>query len=288
MTLFSCSSCSDSIPLHKPRIHCMVCSWHDICASCYVLSKHTGSHTPQHGTMLLEKSGTLPKPPPLPARPTSVVPSYRAQSPRPVRPNTGTPTNLLAQSPPPVPPATVTRIYSPVQPSTPSGTPQVQRKPVEIAPQAVPASRSVDAAEPRCNAGNATAGGQQGWKPLFEGSSPSRTALAFFNAVFDCLDTLKVGVLAPEQYSTFCDVQGYLPDEDVCKYEHVKTPGQGFLIYAIHTLVDLLADKLNYREEIQQANLRVYLRRSSRLRTPNCVRKLLHRARPTGSYCSPK
>jgi hypothetical protein len=96
---------------------------------------------------------------------------------------------------------------------------------VEIAPHVVPASPSGDAIEPTRNAGTATTGGQQGWKPLFEGSNPSPTALAFFNAVFDCLDTLRVGVLAPEQYSAFCDVQGYLPDEDVCKYQNINPTG---------------------------------------------------------------
>jgi hypothetical protein len=57
-----------------------------------------------------------------------------------------------------------------------------------------------------------------GWNPIFDGCEPSATGAAFFNAVFDCLDTQNRGLLSPEQYSAFNDVQGYLPDQDVCKY----------------------------------------------------------------------
>jgi len=65
---------------------------------------------------------------------------------------------------------------------------------------------------------------QMGWRPLFEGCNPSPTDLAFFNGVFDFLDMTKTGLLTPEQYSAFLDVQGYLPDEDVCKYSNLPYP----------------------------------------------------------------
>lgn len=199
----------------------MVCSWHDVCANCYVLNRYTGSHTQQHGTMLLEKSGTLPKPPPLPVRPTSRLPTYPAQPPQPARPSTDTPPQFPQQPPPPARPTK----FSPAQSSPPLGTPQVQRKPLQNPPRVGATSPTANTAEPTNNAGNSTAGGQQGWKPLFQGSNPLPTALALFNAVFDCLDTLKVGILAPEQYSAFCDVQGYLQDEDVWKRSNKPTFG---------------------------------------------------------------
>ncbi|KAH8679957.1 hypothetical protein BGZ60DRAFT_401015 [Tricladium varicosporioides] len=59
-----------------------------------------------------------------------------------------------------------------------------------------------------------------GWQPFAYGSKPSATFVAFLEAVFACLDTDKDGMLTPEQYSAFLDVQGYGPDEDVWKKNH--------------------------------------------------------------------
>ncbi|KAH6669269.1 hypothetical protein B0J14DRAFT_566027 [Halenospora varia] len=59
-----------------------------------------------------------------------------------------------------------------------------------------------------------------GWQPLAYGSKPSATFVAFLEAVFACLDTDKDGMLTPEQYSAFLDVQGYGPEEDVWKKNH--------------------------------------------------------------------
>jgi hypothetical protein len=179
MSLFSCNSCSDLIVCHKPRIHCSVCFCHDICANCYVLSICTGSHTQDHATSLVIQSGYVPKPPPMPPR-------------RPTLPARHTDTMPVLPAP------------------SPESNSQIQRKPVEVAKQAPVSRVMVTGAEPVETI-------EQVWKPLFDGCNPSPTAVAFFNALFDCLDTTKSGLLTPEQYSAFCDAQGYLPDEDVCE-----------------------------------------------------------------------
>ena len=56
------------------------------------------------------------------------------------------------------------------------------------------------------------------WNPIFEGCVPSATGVAFLNTVFDCLDTKRMGLITPEQYSAFNDVQGYELHEDICKF----------------------------------------------------------------------
>lgn len=42
--------------------------------------------------------------------------------------------------------------------------------------------------------------------------------VAFLEAVFARIDTDKDGLLTPEQYSSFLDVQDYRLEEDVCKF----------------------------------------------------------------------
>jgi len=73
MSLYYCSSCADTIPLHKPRINCNDCRFHNICANCYVLNIFTGQHVQGHTTRVIPKSGRV-LPPPLPARhsPTTI------------------------------------------------------------------------------------------------------------------------------------------------------------------------------------------------------------------------
>ena len=72
MSLYYCSSCADTIPLHKPRINCIDCRFHNVCANCYVLSVYTGQHVRAHTTRVIPKSGKV-LPPPLPARHSSTT-----------------------------------------------------------------------------------------------------------------------------------------------------------------------------------------------------------------------
>jgi hypothetical protein len=63
----------------------------------------------------------------------------------------------------------------------------------------------------------------QGWRLLFDGSRPTQFMVDFFGVIFSCLDTARSGYLTPEQYSAFCDVQGYDLDANVCK-SHLPPP----------------------------------------------------------------
>lgn len=56
----------------------------------------------------------------------------------------------------------------------------------------------------------------QGWQPLFCGSSPTAIYIAFLTAVFQKIDTDIDGLITPEQYTSFLDVQQYALEEDVC------------------------------------------------------------------------
>jgi hypothetical protein len=56
-----------------------------------------------------------------------------------------------------------------------------------------------------------------GWQPLFSGSAPTATYTAFLTAIFKKIDTDNDGLITPEQYSSFLDVQQYTLEEDICK-----------------------------------------------------------------------
>jgi len=376
MSLYTCSSCSDTIPLQKPRLHCTICRSHDICAKCYVLSTYTSGHTADHITTLTRQSGTIPvqqlsSPPPLPPRPSSTNvpqvqhysrpevswnPALQSQttpqySPAPQaqhynRPEVGRkpvveqrnnypqftpplqaqqygnpslgrpvgeaqqqepyfapppqsqpyasqsrPTSVAQQQipyqmpsqsqperpgsvkipvtetqsqylPPPQSqppggtaftiPSSETKLEAPTYDSPhvqPLETPESGRNSVAESQHPAPQNQQPQPQQFADSSTNVTVGyapspqqmaspapvppqnsqRPQGWKPIFEGCNPSAIGLAFFNTVFDCLDTQKKGLLTPEQYSAFNDVQGYAIDEDVCKHRrdrHFFTPAK--------------------------------------------------------------
>jgi hypothetical protein len=236
MSLFNCSSCADTIPLLKPRIQCRICYSHDLCANCYVLGIYTGTHREDHTTVLHKKSETVLKPPPLPPRRVSATaPEQLPSRPAPgrnVQPQ-GVPKYPSPQSQPPTGPPASTK--SPVGPS-PSSSPQIQGvatpqfSPAPPQPSAgpppshpqisgpgYPLMSRVPSREPSGGPPPSAISNQQGWKPFFDGCNPTPTGIAFLNSVFDCLDSMKAGMLAPEQYSAFLDVQCYRLEEDVCK-----------------------------------------------------------------------
>jgi hypothetical protein len=59
---------------------------------------------------------------------------------------------------------------------------------------------------------------QQGWQPLFSGSAPTALYTAFLTDVFKKIDTDNDGLITPEQYTSFLDVQQYAIEEDVCTF----------------------------------------------------------------------
>lgn len=111
------------------------------------------------------------------------------------------------QGPPPLPPRSAGTQQPPATAS--SYKQQIPRKPAntQAAPQQPPSEQQQPAPSQ-----------DGGWRPLFNGSQATPTMIAFFNAIFTCLDTQNIGLLSPEQYTTFCDVQGFTPDEHICKF----------------------------------------------------------------------
>lgn len=271
MSLYACSSCMDNIPLHKPRLHCTDCRSHDICASCYVLSISTGGHTTDHLVDLIEKSGTVPLPPPQPPRP--LLPPRKSTQSSPISPPQSQPyarpevgrsplPHLQSQQIPQYIPQPIPAEYAGprrqvsqyiaqplppayVQPQQQQQTPQYVAQPV-----AQPVVQPVATAGTPAQVINTQPIVQtHGWTPLFEGSEPSALGAHFFSVVFDCLDTQKKGFLTPEQYSAFLDVQGYLPEQDVCMFNPPFTPP--------FRLSCSMLKKNQFREKNEQSTIRL-------------------------------
>ncbi|KAL3417485.1 hypothetical protein PVAG01_10495 [Phlyctema vagabunda] len=95
----------------------------------------------------------------------------------------------------------------PTLPPRPSTIPQMQR------PETF--TRSSDSAP------SADQPPGRGWSPLLVGSKPTPTLVTFLEIVFVRLDTQKTGHLTPEQFSGYCDIQGYALEHDPWK-QHMK------------------------------------------------------------------
>lgn len=54
---FNCDSCSQGIAPTSPRIHCLVCNDHDMCANCAIGGRFTKGHLPSHQLQVFAESG---------------------------------------------------------------------------------------------------------------------------------------------------------------------------------------------------------------------------------------
>jgi len=199
MSLYSCHSCMDNIPLHKPRVQCTNCKFYNICASCYVLSTYTDPHTSAHRVVLVEKSGLIQTPPPPPPRPP--LPARPSNSSNASQTSSYVPTHQTVEN---ASQQTFLRASHSAQPQSP---PPMSESTVRAA---VASHASVQATS---SDGNSRS---DGWMPLFLGCAPSKLGNQLLNTFFDCLDTQKIGSITPEQYSAFLDVQGYSTEENLC------------------------------------------------------------------------
>jgi hypothetical protein len=85
-------------------------------------------------------------------------------------------------------------------------------------PPALPPRPNISTPQAQGNAASAiNAGAQGGWKPLFSGSSATSTFVAFLTAVFKQIDRDRDGLITPEEYTSFLEVQNYTNAEHVCK-----------------------------------------------------------------------
>lgn len=195
MPPYVCDGCWDDIPVLKARIHCLECEDFDLCANCFVVKRFNKTHTAKHKISLEERSGLMP-------RAEGDSPSSTTS------PSSGivpTPTNLS----PPAQVHTKRTIYSPVRAQTTIPA----QNPTHVSPILTIESpriiQSPQQASTISELGN--------WQPLFDGTQPTQMMADLLTAIFICLDTAGTRLLAPEQYSSFLEVQGYSMEEDVCK-----------------------------------------------------------------------
>lgn len=203
MPLYMCDGCWEAIPALKARIHCLECEDFDLCANCFVVGRFGKGHLKKHKTSMEERSGidvgdeAEPENPTLRAAP-AIQSSWQSNPTSPPYSSTQSPRSSQGRAP----------VQSPAQSShhnTPARTPIVF--PTTVAQnsytqlQFSPTQTEITS----------------GWQPLFHGIQPTQTMLDLMTAIFLCLDTTGIRLLAPEQYSKFLDVQGYLTEENVCK-----------------------------------------------------------------------
>ncbi|KAJ7151775.1 hypothetical protein C8R43DRAFT_1235815 [Mycena crocata] len=56
-TDYTCDGCKQPVPAAHPRVHCLVCADHDLCAVCALGENFGGGHSASHQTTIYRKSG---------------------------------------------------------------------------------------------------------------------------------------------------------------------------------------------------------------------------------------
>ncbi|KAF2710236.1 hypothetical protein K504DRAFT_254937 [Pleomassaria siparia CBS 279.74] len=259
-SLYTCDGCSEYIPAAKARLDCDNCvPKHDTCANCYVVGNYTKGHVEGHTSSLIVQSGFRPQPPPMPPRGQDAGGSrqqnqetygqqnmnvkqqqqqqqQQRQYPQSVAPVQQNQQSQYAQSPAPVQQYQQSKqgygqqqVYGQQHVPAHQYTPTQQYAPVRQ--QVVPLPQASPSA-PRTPTQGTSQPSPSGWQPLFSGSAPTATYTAFLQAVFARLDTDKDGLISPEQYSAFLDVQQYRLEEDVCTY--IPATSLHLLVSSIH------------------------------------------------------
>ncbi|KAJ7641931.1 hypothetical protein FB45DRAFT_1054312 [Roridomyces roridus] len=54
---YNCDGCMQGIPSTRPRVHCLTCVDHDLCANCALGERFVGGHTPAHPTQVFLIAG---------------------------------------------------------------------------------------------------------------------------------------------------------------------------------------------------------------------------------------
>ena len=196
MPLWVCSGCWEDIPVLKARIHCLECEDTDFCANCFVVKRYSKTHKADHRTVLEERSGLESGHPSSTTSPASggIIPTPTSSS------SPAQVSNVQAQ------------VYSPPRNALVQNS---IHSPNHVSP--VPMMETIRTIQP-IQHGLETTVELGNWQPLFDGTQPTQMMVDLLTAIFICLDTTGSRLLAPEQYSSFLEVQGYSIDEDVCKF----------------------------------------------------------------------
>jgi hypothetical protein len=195
-THFNCDSCSQTIQPSNPRIHCLDCPDHDICANCALGERFVNGHSSSHATQLFRMSGGGSQLP-LISGVASIV--------------------YVSSGGPPAPPTQ----YAP--PSFPEAQVGISQGGTS---HGGPFSSSIS-----YGASNAQYPSTS-WGAFFNlDMSPTPTLTGMMDAIFTALDPSRSGYLTPEVFSRFQDDLGYPTSENICKSTQRYAPFHADLLY---------------------------------------------------------
>ncbi|KAJ7662616.1 hypothetical protein DFH06DRAFT_1296249 [Mycena polygramma] len=185
---FLCDGCEQSIPSTSPRVHCLSCPDHDLCAQCALGERFGREHTGAHPTAVYRISGDSVTSPVL----SQAWITYATSG-----------TALTHQ-----------HSSSANSPGSPIGGTTFNPQPYS------PASITAGGTISSVSVGSTTAAAvPDGWSPFFDADmNPTPTFTALMRAIFTHLDPAGTGVLPPEGYSRLLDDMGYPLYENIWKF----------------------------------------------------------------------
>ncbi|KAJ7330942.1 hypothetical protein DFH08DRAFT_310734 [Mycena albidolilacea] len=249
---FRCDACERPISSADPRIHCLDCSDHDLCAICALGERHTNDHLATHRICVFKTSGGGAQTP-IPSslvitsggiQLTSVLPAAPTPIPNPQTISSGTSLSTIS-TPPPPPPLETSRPVPDLRAA--ASPPPVHPKrasigpPLPVRPQRYPTAstlasvavsahtmppRDADSPPPQERPQSQTQPAS-GWGPFFtDNMDPTPVFTQLLDAIFVYLDTGRTGYLVPEAYSRFLIDQGYVGQENTWQANLIATFGQ--------------------------------------------------------------
>lgn len=235
---FRCDACERPISSTDPRIHCLDCSDHDLCAICALGERHTNGHLATHRICTFKTSGGGAQAP-IPSslvitsggiQLTPVLPAAPTPIPNPQTISSGTNLSTISVPPPPPPLETSRPVLDlraatsppPVHPKRASIAPPLPVRPTASTLASVAVSTHImpprDAGSPPPQ-GRPQSQTQQagGWGTFFtDNMDPTPVFTQLLDTIFVYLDTGRSGYLVPEAYSRFLVDQGYVGQENTC------------------------------------------------------------------------
>lgn len=249
MSVYNCDGCREDIPEKKARIYCHNCR-DNYCANCFVVQKFPAAHKMSHPTMILNVSGVVLDQAPLvmPPRPkASIAARHIAQTYEapPLLPRTqtapvlqtGAKWNSSSGETIQVPTANWGALvpamrgllkskkkepsiseHIPIPAPLPKDLPVSDRSkagtieqhkslPQEVPLPATPMDEEEPIPPPEC------------WEPMFSNDgTPQPIFISLMSELFSSLDSKAEGLLAPEQYSAYLEVQGVDTADNICMF----------------------------------------------------------------------
>lgn len=232
--LYACNGCIEQIPQHRARISCHSCPDYHLCANCFVIKQFVKPHTVSHATLILKRSGVVVPPPPgfnaktgpaLPPRPTISVNTGTSPAPR-----------AVVRTQPEMPTANWGALWNVLKPKdkrmrqasvVDSNIKEVDKRTVSSDSMMSGTHGSAESTPPlplrpiapiRMESQAPSYPMPNKWEPLFEAdSTPNSIFVALMSTIFSQLDPEHTGVLRPETYSDFLDLQGYELGSNICE-----------------------------------------------------------------------